>query len=199
MKKLIVALVILSLIACCGCIYSPSLEPTPAPAPIPEPTATNNTNEISETPSPEPTQESDPAPPIRMPSGGEGEPPEDMTWISPGVVEVSYFYPGATAEWPIRIHNGNNEVATFEVRYRAPDRLREGFEIAPEAAQSWVMITDPTPVFLPLETREIMIVVELPGDAIVPPKWEFWIAAKDTSQAGFVQTELCSRWLISMV
>lgn len=198
MRKLIVALVILMLVACGGCIYNPPLEPTPSEL-TPTPELTPEPNGVSpKTPAPEDTN-GIPAPPVQLPPGGEGEPPEDMTWISPGVVEVSYFYPGARAEWPIRLHNGNDAPTTFSIKYKVPDRLREGYEMAPEAARNWVIITDPTPLLLPKETREILIVVELPGDAKVPPKWEFWIAVKDTSQTGFVQTELCSRWLISMV
>lgn len=186
MKRLIIALVILTLVVCTSCVYNPPLEPIP-PATTPEPTTPESTPAPGETPTP-----------VQMPPGGEDEPPEDMSWISPGVVEVSNFFPGARAEWPIRIHNGNDTSATFDVRYKVPDRLREGYVMAPESAQGWVIITDPTPVLLPKETKEVLIVVELPGDVIVPPKWEFWIAVKDMSQAGFVVTELCSRWLISM-
>jgi hypothetical protein len=37
-------------------------------------------------------------------------PPElyDKIWISPGKVEVGNFFPGARAEYPLTIHNGND-------------------------------------------------------------------------------------------
>jgi len=36
-------------------------------------------------------------------------PPEDSTWISPGKVNIGNFFPGATAEFPLTIHNGNDQ------------------------------------------------------------------------------------------
>jgi hypothetical protein len=49
-------------------------------------------------------------------------PPElyDKTWISPGKVEVGNFFPGARAEYPITIHNGNDEPAEFSVTFQVP-------------------------------------------------------------------------------
>jgi len=128
-------------------------------------------------------------------------PPElyDKTWISPGKVEVGNFFPGARAEYPITIHNGKDEPAQFEVRYREPGSAEEGYIKAPSIVQDWVIIADPTPVLEAFETREVLIAVVMPEDAESPaPKWEFWIAVKDVTQTGMVQTELACRWLVSM-
>lgn len=128
-------------------------------------------------------------------------PPElyDKTWISPGRVEVGNFHPGATATWPLTIHNGKDEPAQFEVRYKEPSKVEEGYVKAPEIVQDWVIITDPAPLLEAFETREVEIAVVMPEDAESPgPKWEFWIAVRDVSQAGMVQTELATRWLVSM-
>lgn len=128
-------------------------------------------------------------------------PPElyDKTWISPGKVEVGNFHPGARAEWPLTIHNGNAEPARFEVRYREPSQCEEGYVKAPGIVQDWVLIADPTPLLEGYETREVLIAVVMPEDAESPaPNWEFWIVTKDVTQAGMVQTELASRWLVSM-
>lgn len=135
------------------------------------------------------------------------EPPEDMTWISPGKVVIGNFHPGARAEWDITIHNGELEERSFEVMYRAPDRIKEGYWPPPEVAQDWVIIADPAPILASRETRDILIVLEMPVEAgdvdiesvdWVPPKWEFWISIRDVSQTGMVVTELCSRWLVAM-
>jgi hypothetical protein len=127
-------------------------------------------------------------------------PPElyDKTWISPGKVEVGNFYPGARAEYPLTIHNGKDEPAEFSVTYRQPDNVGEGYAIAPSAAQSWVIIADPAPVVVAKETRDVLIAVVMPKGTKAPPKWEFWIAVKDVTQTGMVQTELACRWLVEM-
>lgn len=127
-------------------------------------------------------------------------PPElyDKVWISPGKVMVGNFYPGARAEWSLSIHNGKDELAQFSVTYREPDHLIEGFVTAPAAAKDWVIIADPTPELKAKETRDVLIALKMPKDAKAPPKWEFWIAVRDATQTGMVQTELACRWLITM-
>jgi hypothetical protein len=97
------------------------------------------------------------------------------------------------------VHNGKDSAASFLVAYRYPDSVGEGYVKPAKEVQDWVIIADPTPVIAPKETREILVVLEMPEDAAVfAPKWEFWISVKDTTQTGMVQTELCSRWLVSM-
>lgn len=122
---------------------------------------------------------------------------QDRTWISPGKVQIGNFHAGAQAEWPLTIHNGNDYAASFATKYRVPNKVEEGYAYAPIEARDWVIIADPTPVLMPKETREILITVAMPNGAIAPNKWEFWISVKDTTQAGMVITELCSRWLVS--
>lgn len=128
-----------------------------------------------------------------------GEPPTDMTWISPGKVNIGNFYPGARAEYPLTIHNGNDTATGFSVRYRYPDHVGEEYVKPPPETQEWVIIADPAPVLMPRETRDILIVLEMPaGSAVFAPKWEFWVSIMDTTQEGMVQTELATRWLVSM-
>ena len=127
------------------------------------------------------------------------EPPDNATWISPGKVMVTNFYPGARAEYPLLIHNGNSTTASFNVQYRHPDHVDGAYVKAPAEAQDWVIIVDPTPVLMPRETREILIVLAMPKDANIDgKKFEFWISVMDATQSGTVRTELCSRWLVSM-
>jgi len=129
---------------------------------------------------------------------GDNPPPDDMTWISPGKVTVSNFYPGARAEYNLVVHNGRTESYPFEIKYRIPDNLGEGFVAAPVEAQNWVIIADSTPILEPKETKEILVVLEMPNEASSPSSWEFWVSVRDVSQVGMVQTELCSRWQIYM-
>lgn len=126
-------------------------------------------------------------------------PPDNVTWISPGKVVVGNFHAGGRAEYPITIHNGKDVTTEFAVYYRIPDHVPEDTTKAPNMVQDWVIVADPTPVLAPYETRDILVVLAMPQTAVDPaPKWEFWIGVKDNSQTGMVQTELCTRWIISM-
>lgn len=90
-------------------------------------------------------------------------------------------------------------LATYEVKYRHPDHVEEGYVKPTEEVKDWVIIADPTPVLMPRETRGILVVLAMPEDAAVFAfDWEFWISVKDTTQEGMVQTELCTRWLVTM-
>jgi len=122
----------------------------------------------------------------------------DEVWISPGKVMVGNFYSGARAEYPVTIHNGKDQPVEFSVTYRVADNTAEGFVRAPDVAEDWVIIADPTPVLAAKETREVLIAVEMPKGANAPPKWEFWVAVRDATQTGMVQTELACRWLVTM-
>jgi len=135
------------------------------------------------------------------------EPPADRTWISPGKVQVGNFYPGARAEWNITIHNGKDTECSFAVSYRYPDHVGEEYVKPITEAQDWVIIADSTPVLMPRETKDILVVLDMPEESdkygtlnrtITGDKWEFWTSVIDTSQTGMVQTELCTRWLVSM-
>lgn len=140
-------------------------------------------------------------PPVEPPVVETPEPPPelyDKTWISPGKVEVGNFYPGARAEYMLTIHNGNDEPAEFSVTFKVPGSPGEDYVTAPDEAEEWVIIADPAPVLAAKETKDVLITLEMPKGAEAPPKWEFWIAAKDVTQTGMVQTELACRWLVEM-
>jgi len=140
-------------------------------------------------------------PPEEVGPGGVEAPPElyNKTWISPGRVEVGNFHAGATATWLLTIHNGKDEPAQFEVRYKEPSKVEEGYVKAPEIVQDWVIITAPAHLLEAFETREVEIAVVMPEDAECSAlKWEFWIAVKDVTQGGMIQTELACKWLVTM-
>ncbi len=177
MKVKLIIVLTLGMIALVGCStpsYIPPIEPAYTPEPTPEPTIPGG---------------------VILPN----EPPVDRTWISPGKVNIDNYYAGGRAEYPISIHNGKDTTAAFSVSYRFPDRVADGYSIPTPDVQNWIIIADSTPVLAPKETKQVAIVLEMPEKAINPaPKWEFWISVVDTTQAGFVKTELCSRWLVSM-
>lgn len=180
MKKLIIGFLVIGLILASSCTpaYVPPANNLPANTP-------SNDNGI--------------ALPIRSTVVLPGEPPTDRTWISPGKVEVGNFYPGARAEWNLLVHNGNDVSSSFAVTYRYPDHVGEAYAKPTNEVQDWVIIADAMPVLMPRETRNIMVVLAMPEEAtIFTPKWEFWISVKDITQTGMVQTELCSRWLVTM-
>jgi len=125
-------------------------------------------------------------------------PPVDRTWVSPGEVVIDHFYPGGVASYPISVHNGGDSSAVFDVAYRVPDNVTSAYKFPPTEAQDWVIIADPAPIIASYATKGIMVTLDMPESAESPEYWEFWTSVKDTSQDGFVKTELCTRWLISM-
>lgn len=143
-----------------------------------------------------------PAQPEEERQGSALDPPAslmDVNWISPGKVVVANFHPGAVAHYPLSVHNGGDAVALFAVTYRHPDNVEEGYDKPTEIVQEWVIIADESPILQPKETRDISVTLSMPEDAdSFSPQWEFWVSVIDMSQKGFVRTELCCRWLVTM-
>ncbi len=120
------------------------------------------------------------------------------TWISPAKVMVGNFYPGARAEYSIKIHNGYTGKSKFNIIWQAPNWASQEYAQTIQKVQSWVMIVDPSPVLEPLETRDIEIAITMPSEAIMPLKdFEFWITVIP-EQEGMVQTAMATRWLVTM-
>lgn len=82
----------------------------------------------------------------------------------------------------------------FQVKYRVPNSTTSGYVKAPSEANGWVIITNTSPVLRPKETKDVLIALDVPENAVMPDKqWEFWISVVQGGQ-GEVQTELCERW-----
>lgn len=127
------------------------------------------------------------------------EPNKKETWISPGKVNVSNYYPGALAEWPLLVHNGSSNPAGFYIAYREPSYVAEGFSKTIFPTPSWIVVSDPTPLLSANETRSILVTLKMPVTAKnYPSRWEYWVSVIDTTRLGSIKTELCSRWLIVM-
>jgi hypothetical protein len=123
---------------------------------------------------------------------------EGKTWISPGVVEIANMYPGAEAEWVVKIHNGNSEPTPFSVSYRIPNNTRTGYFMPPSSAQIWITISQSYIVLQPGETKDILVNLKIPNGAPnIPNQWEFWTVVTEKS-GGMVETEMATRWLVKM-
>jgi hypothetical protein len=120
----------------------------------------------------------------------------DVNWISPGKVTISNLYKGAQAEYTLRIHNGSSDLSVFMINVRQPDGY--GINKLPLDCLNWVSIPAYSIVVQPKGTYELPITVKMLTDTNMKGKdYEVWISVIDSSQKGMVQTELCSRWLIS--
>jgi hypothetical protein len=112
-------------------------------------------------------------------------------------IRIGGFTPGVTRTVSITYPY----YSTFAVKARIPDESLSGYQPAPAAYQDWVIVADPTPVLAPRETRNIVVSLALPPDVKLPPdlkKWEFWITVVESGTTTNIQTELASRWLITM-
>ena len=189
MNKLIALLLAATLlIGFVGCSVPNEVSPVEPILPIDEPVDTE--------PEPEPEQDALPTDPSSAFDPVIEARLIDQTWISPAMVQIGNFYPGATASWNLRVHNGKDTVARFVVGYREPDYVKEGFDKPPLGAQDWVIVADPTPVFAPKQTKEITITLAIPQDAVVKsPRWEFWVSVSEVS-GDMVVVEMVSRWLV---
>ena len=123
--------------------------------------------------------------------------PVDRTWISPAKIQIGNIRPGSSVKQKVTIHNGNETAKGFIIYYRTPDYVEEGFVAAPAEARNWLKISDENPNLMPRQTKEVQLVLNLPDDAQLPERWEFWIAIKEDVGDSLI-AELASRWLIIM-
>jgi hypothetical protein len=121
----------------------------------------------------------------------------DKTWISPAKIQIRNLGPGSSVKQNVRIHNGNETATEFLVYYRTPDYVEASFVTAPADARNWLTIGEEILSLAPRQTKEIQVVLNLPEDAQIPERWEFWIAVKENNGSQVV-AELASRWLITM-
>ena len=123
---------------------------------------------------------------------------EDSNWISPGKVEVGNLYPGATAEYPLTVHNGGEVATEFSLCVRQPDNTTVGYDPFPKIYFDWVVIDKPLLDLDAKQTADVLIIIKMPEDADYSGKQvEFWISVIDQGQSGMVRTELACRWLVS--
>jgi hypothetical protein len=122
---------------------------------------------------------------------------EKVVWINPGKVFISNLFPGAQAEWNLRIHNEKSVANDFFIYYKVPDYTDTGYEKLPEKFRQWIVMNDKVTI-PPKSVGEVLITVKMDkNDYAYMKKYEAWIAVMDASQEGMIRTELCSRWFIS--
>lgn len=151
----------------------------------------------------------DPAPPIPPtdnrtglinlpPNAVDAKTLEQVVWINPGKVFIGNLYPGAQAEWNLRIHNEKDVPVAFRVTSRPPDYTDPGYVALP---YKWVIIDakEGQVIVDPKSVKEVLITVKYnPKDRATKKKYETWISVIDATQVGMIQTELCSRWFIDL-
>ena len=121
-----------------------------------------------------------------------------QTWVSPGIVTIGNFYPKATAEYNLTLHNGNSESTKFYLAVKEPTRVAKGYVKAPDYVKQWVTFYDSEPILEAQETRNILVTIIMPDTKEqVPDKIEFWISARE-EQGGTVQIEYATKWRIDM-
>jgi hypothetical protein len=194
----IILLVFVIILFSSGCEVEPSAENTPVEI---SPAVTTTTSSESVPPVPglseEPEVTSSPGK-VSFSAVPEIKEMEDSNWISPGKVEVGNLYPGATAEYPLTVHNGGDATTEFSITVRTPDNTSEGYETFPEIYFDWVTVTTPELELEAKQTADVLIIIDMPDDADYPGKnVEFWISVIDLGQSGMVRTELVCRWLVS--
>lgn len=120
----------------------------------------------------------------------------DVNWISPGKVTIENLYGGAQAEYSMRIHNGSDQATIFQITARQPDAT--SVEKLPAECLNWVIIPQKAVYVSAKGTTDALITVKMLDDSVYKGKnYEFWLSVIDSSQKGMLQTELCSRWLVS--
>jgi hypothetical protein len=121
---------------------------------------------------------------------------QNTNWISPGKVTVDNLYLGAEADYILRIHNGSNDATIFQITVRQPDGTQNNK--LPIDCMDWVTLSLKA-VYVPAKTTyEMPIIVKMLKDTNMKGKsYEVWVSVIDSSQKGMVQTELCSRLIIS--
>jgi hypothetical protein len=204
MRKFILPLVLLLLFSA-GCLTHYEQNPPTATEPSPPPQSTYYTNVT--------TRQSENMVPVTMPNVTNAAgvvysstSPKDArnieiglmntNWVSPGKVTIDNMYKGAEADYMLRIHNGTDIDTIFDVNPRQPDGIRD--DKLPLDCMDWIQLPQYS-VYIPAkQTFEIPVVVKMLKDTNMKGKtYEVWISVIDKGQKGMVQTELCSRWIIS--
>lgn len=86
----------------------------------------------------------------------------------------------------------------FNVGFSYPDWAEINYRNAIKDVCDWIVVTDPTPVLAPFETRDVIVAIDMPVEAVAPmSQYEFWIIITQ-QQTGTVQTQLASRWIVTM-
>lgn len=131
-----------------------------------------------------------------------GEPPTEVTWLSPGKVFVKHYRPGDRAEWPVTIYNSNYEDMDYTLLCEAPSLLEKGYETPPSGINEWVIFIDPTPIYkVRVEVAEdgTVLVGNISTSVCLIPEMAHSVTATVTNEGtelSWIQGEVAKRVLV---
>jgi len=200
---LLVLAVIILLISSIACQKSTEPEPKPTPSPIATPNNPDGGNSsdgdhaVTQWYVPEEDKALDLYEPDQSQWLFDPEKYTDVTYIVPSEVFVEGIYPGARAEHPFSVHNGEDSEQQFEIRVVDPATNQKGYAPLPRENYDWIVVSSNRPVISSMTTEHITVALVIPEDAdSLSDKFEFWMGA--AGGKGFIQIQLCSKWLVTM-
>lgn len=112
--------------------------------------------------------------------------------------ELVGVYPGYYEKIPMLIRNGGDKERLFIIYAVCSTKPKEGFETLPEEYLYWFTVEEPKVELGKDEYRWINILFAMPKDADYAGKHaEVRIRVDDTTQTGFTQIALESKWYIT--
>jgi len=111
--------------------------------------------------------------------------------------EFEGVFPGWSGTVPVTIVNGQDKDRLFVLSLNSPTKVKEGFEPFPQEYFYWITISEPEITVPAGETYQVPVTLEMPSDSDYTGKHaEVRIRVEDTTQEGFVQIALETKWFI---
>jgi hypothetical protein len=123
---------------------------------------------------------------------------------TPGVIgttlptaRLNNMVQGVEVQWQLPVLNTLGAATNISVEYQLPNKLAEGFVIAPDDARQWVSITPSAFELDNNKARIVTVILKIPYGVSVPAQWEFWIGIFP-NDGGNLQAGVASRCLVTM-
>lgn len=133
---------------------------------------------------------------------------KNAPFICPAIIEHNIFHKGHKYSWDTVVYSGSSENTTFKLVATESSDPRPGYISASKKLLELITIQDRATDkqertgiiadFEPYETKVFKITLEIPRKTEIPPRWEFRIRVKNTSQGSNVQVALDQRVLIDV-
>jgi hypothetical protein len=116
--------------------------------------------------------------------------------IDPGKVQIDNLYPGAEAEFTIKVYNQNDYDSTFTIFPRSPDYTETNYEVFPYF--NWIVITPNEVKVAPQDNTEVRVLVTMPEDSdYFNRRSEVWISLTEKNNSDMVQIEIIARLFVN--